>query len=59
MQIRVVNLSLGVQDEGGYRNDILAWAVEQLWREGITSSPPPATTASSATGSTSRPQIRS
>jgi len=36
LRIRVVNLSLGVQDEGGYRNDILAWAVEQLWKEGIT-----------------------
>jgi serine protease AprX len=35
MNIRVVNLSLGVEDRGGYRRDVLAWAVEQLWREGI------------------------
>jgi serine protease AprX len=35
LNIRVVNLALGVQDRGGYRNDVLAWAVEQLWREGI------------------------
>jgi serine protease AprX len=34
--IRVVNLSLGVEaDRGGYRHDVLAWAVEQLWRDGI------------------------
>jgi serine protease AprX len=35
LNIRVVNLALGVEDRGGYRNDVLAWAVEQLWREGI------------------------
>jgi serine protease AprX len=35
LNIRVVNLSLGVEDRGGYKNDVLAWAVEQLWREGI------------------------
>ena len=35
LNIRVVNLSLGVEDRGGYRHDVLAWAVEQLWREGI------------------------
>jgi serine protease AprX len=35
LNIRVVNLSLGVEDRGGYRNDVLAWAVEQLWRDGI------------------------
>jgi serine protease AprX len=33
--IRVVNLALGVEDRGGYEDDVLAWAVEQLWREGI------------------------
>ena len=32
--IRVVNLSLGVPGDD-YRSDVLAWAVEQLWREGI------------------------
>jgi serine protease AprX len=32
--IRVVNLSLGVT-ANDYRSDVLAWAVEQLWREGI------------------------
>jgi serine protease AprX len=32
--IRVVNLSLGVPGED-YRSDVLAWAVERLWREGI------------------------
>jgi serine protease AprX len=32
--IRVVNLSLGVPG-GDYRSDVLAWAVEQLWKEGI------------------------
>ena len=35
LNIRVVNLSLGVEDRGGYKNDVLAWAVERLWREGI------------------------
>lgn len=35
MDIRVVNLSLGVEDRGGYRRDVLAWAVERLWQEGI------------------------
>ena len=32
--IRVVNLSLGVPGDD-YRSDVLAWAVEQLWNEGI------------------------
>jgi serine protease AprX len=32
--IRVVNLSLGVPGDD-YRSDVLAWAVEQLWHEGI------------------------
>jgi serine protease AprX len=32
--IRVVNLSLGVPGDD-YRSDALAWAVEQLWQEGI------------------------
>jgi serine protease AprX len=32
--IRVVNLSLGVPGKD-YRSDVLAWAVERLWREGI------------------------
>ena len=32
--IRVVNLSLGVTSND-YRSDALAWAVEQLWNEGI------------------------
>jgi serine protease AprX len=32
--IRVVNLSLGVPGED-YRTDVLAYAVEQLWQEGI------------------------
>ncbi|HEX5619290.1 MAG TPA: S8 family serine peptidase [Solirubrobacteraceae bacterium] len=32
--IRVVNLSLGVTSDD-YRSDALAWAVEQLWNEGI------------------------
>jgi serine protease AprX len=32
--IRVVNLSLGVPGDD-YRSDVLAWAVEQLWQEGI------------------------
>ena len=35
LNIRVVNLALGVEDRGGYKDDVLAWAVEQLWREGI------------------------
>jgi serine protease AprX len=32
--IRVVNLSLGVVAQD-YRSDVLAWAVEQLWKDGI------------------------
>jgi serine protease AprX len=35
LNIRIVNLSLGVEDHDGYRRDVLAWAVEQLWRDGI------------------------
>ena len=35
LNIRVVNLALGVEDRDGYRDDVLAWAVEQLWRDGI------------------------
>jgi serine protease AprX len=36
LDIRVVNLSLGVEGErSGYRKDVLAWMVEQLWRDGI------------------------
>jgi serine protease AprX len=35
LNIRVVNLALGVEDRGDYRKDVLAWEVEQLWREGI------------------------
>ncbi len=35
LNIRVVNLALGVEDRGGYKDDVLAWAVEQLWRDGI------------------------
>jgi serine protease AprX len=35
LNIRVVNLALGVEDRGGYKNDVLAWAVEQLWQAGI------------------------
>jgi serine protease AprX len=35
LNIRVVNLALGVEDRGGYKRDVLAWAVEQLWRDGI------------------------
>jgi serine protease AprX len=36
LDIRVVNLSLGVDGHRqGYRRDVLAWAVEQLWHEGI------------------------
>jgi serine protease AprX len=34
--VRVVNLSLGVEGaRAGYRHDLLAWAVEQLWNDGI------------------------
>jgi serine protease AprX len=35
LDIRVVNLSLGVEDRGDYRTDVLAWAVEQLWHDGM------------------------
>jgi serine protease AprX len=35
LNIRVVNLALGVEDRGSYKHDVLAWAVEQLWRAGI------------------------
>jgi serine protease AprX len=33
--IRVVNLSLGADESDDYRHDILAWAAEQLWKDGI------------------------
>ncbi len=35
LNIRVLNLSLGAADEADYRRDILAWAAEQLWKDGI------------------------
>ena len=35
LDIRVVNLALGVEARGGYRRDVLAWTVEQLWQDGI------------------------
>jgi serine protease AprX len=35
LNIRVVNLALGVEDRGGYQRDVLAWAVERLWQAGI------------------------
>ena len=35
LNIRVVNLSLGTDESDGYRHDVLAWAVEQLWNDGI------------------------
>ena len=35
LDIGVINLSLGTQGEGDYRRDFLAWAAEQLWRDGI------------------------
>ena len=35
LNIRVVNLALGVEDRGDYQMDVLASEVEQLWREGI------------------------
>jgi serine protease AprX len=35
LNIRVVNIALGVEDRGGYRHDVLAWEVERLWRDGI------------------------
>jgi serine protease AprX len=34
-RIRVVNLSLGTDESDDYRHDILAWAAEQLWNDGI------------------------
>jgi serine protease AprX len=35
LNIRVLNLSLGTSDEADYRRDVLAWAAEQLWKDGI------------------------
>jgi serine protease AprX len=35
MNIRVVNLSLGIDEPEGYERSPLAWASEQLWRSGI------------------------
>ena len=31
----MLNLSLGTSDEADYRRDFLAWAAEQLWKDGI------------------------
>jgi serine protease AprX len=33
--IRVLNLSLGTRGDADYRRDFLAWAAEQLWKDGI------------------------
>jgi serine protease AprX len=35
LDIRVLNLALGAQVDGSYRNDPLAYAVEQAWQRGI------------------------
>ena len=35
LNIRVLNLSLGTSDEADYKTDLLAWAAEQLWKDGI------------------------
>jgi serine protease AprX len=35
LNIRVLNLSLGTPEMGDYRRDLLAWAAERLWRDGI------------------------
>ena len=35
LNIRVVNLSLGTDESEDYRQDILAWAAERLWKDGI------------------------
>ena len=35
LNIRVINLSLGTDEGEDYRRDILAWAAERLWRDGI------------------------
>ena len=35
LDIRVLNLSLGTTDEADYKKDVLAWAAEQLWKDGI------------------------
>ena len=57
--IRVVNLSLGVPGDD-YRSDVLAWAVEQLWTEGIVVVAAAGNNGSSARArSTCRPTIRS
>jgi serine protease AprX len=36
LNIRVLSLSLGGPSDGGYRNDPLAYAVEQVWKRGVT-----------------------
>jgi serine protease AprX len=33
--IRVLNISLGVDNTGGYGRDPLAWASEQMWKAGV------------------------
>src|SRR5204863_8639977 len=35
LNIRVLNLSLGTDETDDYRRDVLAWAAERLWRDGI------------------------
>jgi serine protease AprX len=35
LNIRVVNLSLGIDEPEGYERDPLAWAAEQMWRSGV------------------------
>ncbi|MGZ4275934.1 MAG: S8 family serine peptidase [Solirubrobacteraceae bacterium] len=36
MHVRVLNLSLGFRPETAYVNDVLSYAVEQTWKQGIT-----------------------
>jgi serine protease AprX len=35
LDVRVMNLAFGAQTDGSYRNDPLAYAVEQAWQDGL------------------------
>ena len=50
LDIRVLNLSLGTDESDDYRHDILAWAAEQLWKDGIAVVASAGNKGASATG---------
>ena len=59
LDIRVITLAVGADNDSGYERAPLAFAVERAWNAGIVVVAAPATTATPARASSSRPPTRS